>query len=94
MNECHHFEPQISDFEGCPVTLSGADQLNEHCIKCVYSPFKEEAVKQILSEVRCWLCGGRNPDTKIYVERETPGGKPCPEKQVEVHFSCYMDIAP
>jgi len=42
----------------------------------------------------CWLCGGTEPepDSKIITECETPGGKSCKPKKVDVHFSCYMDM--
>lgn len=43
---------------------------------------------------RCWLCDGENPDTVVTVECETPNGKHCKEKNVKVHWSCYMDIEP
>ena len=42
----------------------------------------------------CWLCGGFDPDITIEVECETPGGKPCKSKEVEVHNGCYMDMEP
>lgn len=45
-------------------------------------------------EETCWLCGGKEPDETIKVGCETPGGKPCKEKEVRVHNGCYMDIQP
>ncbi len=46
---------------------------------------------QVISDI-CWLCGGVGAETAIIVECETPGGKPCKEKTVVVHFPCYMDM--
>lgn len=40
----------------------------------------------------CWLCGGEGADTTVVTERETPGGKQCPPKDVRVHFGCLMDM--
>ena len=43
---------------------------------------------------KCWLCKGSiiGDLTTLTVECEEPEGKPCPEKDVTVHFGCYMDI--
>ena len=40
----------------------------------------------------CWLCGGKEPNETIKVGCETPGGKPCKTKEVQVHFGCLMDM--
>lgn len=40
---------------------------------------------------RCWLCSKHNPNDfiEVVVKQETPGGKSCEPKMVEVHFSCW-----
>ncbi len=46
----------------------------------------------------CWFCDYaiEDPDqvAGITVECETPGGKPCPARAVNVHYGCLMDIDP
>lgn len=46
----------------------------------------------ILNKEKCWLCGGSHPETVINVECETPGGRACDPHDVQVHFSCYMEV--
>lgn len=43
---------------------------------------------------KCWLCGRASPkpDQIIETECETPGGKPCPSKNVPVHTGCMMEM--
>ena len=45
---------------------------------------------------KCWLCKGTIVETPtvITVECDEPNGEACPEKDVTVHFGCYMDIEP
>ena len=47
-----------------------------------------------LEEKVCWLCGGKDPDTEIETNAETPGGKRCKTKTVSVHTGCHMDMVP
>lgn len=56
--------------------------------------FNTQDATAIYNDDTCWLCGGSGPDTTITVECETPSGKHCRPKNVEVHFGCYMDIDP
>ena len=43
---------------------------------------------------RCWFCGGLEPDEKYKVGRDKPNGEPCKLHEVDIHFSCLMDIKP
>lgn len=41
---------------------------------------------------KCWLCKGDDPDTTITVACDKPNGKPTEDHNVEVHWTCYMDM--
>ena len=41
----------------------------------------------------CWLCDGSGATSKMSTARETPAGKSCPVKTVDVHVGCMMDMA-
>jgi len=51
-----------------------------------------EPVKPRPDSRRCWLCGRVGAGHEVTVARETPSGTPCAEKQVFVHFGCWMDM--
>jgi hypothetical protein len=55
----------------------------------------EAAVRDVdAPPTTCWLCGMNDAETTITVACETPGGRPCKEKDVLVHHGCYMDVDP
>lgn len=46
------------------------------------------------SPPRCWFCNGLEPDEKYTVACDKPSGKPCEPYEVDIHFTCLMDIEP
>ncbi len=54
---------------------------------------KKLIMKMIAEGRKCWLCGKGKANTVIGTCCETPGGKPCKEKKVTVHWGCYMDMS-
>lgn len=53
----------------------------------------KKLIRKIIAEGRkCWLCRKGKANTVVKTCCETPGGKPCKEKEVIVHWGCYMDM--
>lgn len=44
--------------------------------------------------VRCWLCGGMDPNDTVTVAREYPNGPECQAYKTKVHTGCWQDMAP
>ncbi len=44
--------------------------------------------------VRCWLCGGVDPNETVTVAREYPAGPECAAYKAQVHTGCWQDMDP